>query len=87
MKIYYKIPDSDNENQNKILGLLYELFKYRLMWHLRSIEKVIREENGIIFIDRTGDDENPMNLTYRLEGFTAETEATILVFLNQFNKH
>lgn len=69
MKIYYKLPDSDDDKQNKLLHLLYENYKLNMMWKLRHLEKEIVNENGCIFIDRDEEDfEEPLKL--RFEGFS-----------------
>jgi hypothetical protein len=69
MKIYYQLPDSDNDQHNKLLGLLYENYRLKMMWKLRSVERQIIKENGCIFIDRVneGDEER---LDLRFEGFS-----------------
>ena len=68
LKIYYELPEAEEgeEPDNpRLMMLLYENFKYRMMWQLRSIESVIKKEGGVIFIDRN---ENGPEL--RFEGFS-----------------
>lgn len=67
MKIYYNLPDSDDDVQNKMLYLLYENYKLNMMWKLRHIENQIAKEKGCMFIDREGSDEQ---LSLRFEGFS-----------------
>lgn len=71
MKIYYQLPDSDNDQHNKLLGLLYENYRLNMMWKLRSLEKKIINENGCIFIDRINED-GEERLDIRFEGFSDE---------------
>lgn len=52
MKIYYQIPDSANEDQNRIMGLLYENFRLKILLAVQPMEKVYAKYNGKIFIDR-----------------------------------
>lgn len=69
MNVYYKIPDSDNDQQNKLLGLLYENFRLRILLALAPVEKITRESKGIILIERMED-----TVEIRYEGFTPELE-------------
>jgi len=69
LNVYYKIPDSANEEQNKLLGLLYENFRLRILLALAPIEKMTRASKGIILIERM---EETVELRY--EGFTPELE-------------
>lgn len=69
MKVYYKIPDSDNEQQNQLIGLLYENFKLRILLACEPVRKMTEKENGIIFIERLED-----RIELRYEGFSPELE-------------
>lgn len=68
VKVYYKIPDSNNDLQNKVVGMLYENFKLRIQLALAEIEKITEKENGIIIIERTAD-----AAEIRYENFKPET--------------
>lgn len=78
MKIFYEIPDSDNDRQNKILYLLFENYKLNMMWKLRKIEDLIKKENGSMFLDQVsgGESSNDM-ISLRLEGFSENLEIVI----------
>lgn len=52
MKIYYQIPDSANADQDKLMGLLYENLKLKILLAVQPMEKIYAKENGKIFIDR-----------------------------------
>ena len=52
LKIYYKIPDSANDDQNKIMGLLYENLRLKILLAVQPMEKIYAKYNGKIFIDR-----------------------------------
>jgi len=82
MKIYYEILDSDDDLQNEMMRLLYENFKLKLMWMLRELETRIKDENGIIFVDRINIENAP---TLRFEGFSVELENMIKAILNYHN--
>lgn len=69
MKVYYKIPDSANEMQNKLLGLLYENYRLRILLACEPVRRMTDKENGIIFIERL---EETIELRY--EGFSPELE-------------
>lgn len=78
MKIYYDLPDCDNDLEIEAMRLLYENFKLKLMWKLRELESRIKEENGCIFIDRVIEEIPP---SMRFEGFSIELESMIKAIL------
>lgn len=52
LKIYYRIPDSANDNQNKIIDLEYQNFRLKILLAVQPMEKIYAKYNGKIFIDR-----------------------------------
>ena len=69
LKIYYQIPDSDNAKQNRLMVLLYENHKLKILLAVQPMEKIYSKENGIIFIDRLQD-----SAEIRYEGWSPEVE-------------
>lgn len=72
MKVYYQIPDSDNDHQNKLMGLLYENLKLRILLAVEPIKKITDQENGMIVIERL---EDSIDLKY--VGWSHEVELII----------
>jgi hypothetical protein len=71
MKIFYELPDSDNEREIKLLQLLFENYKLKMMWKLRKIEDAMTKENGSIFLDQVHETEtNDAGIQLRFEGFS-----------------
>jgi len=68
MKIYYEVPDRDNEDLTMLQNLLHKCFKFQVMWCLRSLENRINAENGSIFIDQVPE------TNIRFEGFSNQLE-------------
>ena len=60
MKVYirYNSQVYDNEGINEIAETAYyhilTKWKYKIMWHLRSVENEINDEGGIIIVDLSG---------------------------------
>lgn len=59
MKVYYRINDENISNEfssipDRMQKLVLEKWKYKTMWNLRSIEKEINEEGGIIIVATSG---------------------------------
>lgn len=48
MKFYHKLEDHDNPATENVWMHITHKFKYRIMWELRSLEKEIDAEGGII---------------------------------------
>lgn len=69
LKVYYKIPDSDNAMQNNIIALLYENYKLRILLACEPVRKLTDKENGMIVIERTED-----AIELRYEGWSPEVE-------------
>lgn len=67
--MYYKIPDSDNAQQNMLLSLLYENYSLRIQLACESVRKMVDKENGMIVIERLKD-----SIELRYEGFSPELE-------------
>jgi DNA-binding HxlR family transcriptional regulator len=62
MKVYIRLGEKEYFNDMPDLNSLAETamyhittkWKYKIMWNLRSLEKKIAEENGIIIVNETG---------------------------------
>lgn len=52
VKVYYKIPDSGNDMQNKLVAMAYDILKLRILLAISPIEKITSKENGMIIIER-----------------------------------
>ena len=68
MKIFYEVPQRDNEDLTMLQNLLHKCFKFQIMWCLRSLESRIDEEGGTIFIDQIPE------VQIRFEGFSNDLE-------------
>lgn len=73
MKVIYKIPDSDNHKQNKLLGLYYGHYTLRIKLACGNAIRIIDKENGIVVIQHAS--ETSLEIVY--ENFSAETELII----------
>lgn len=69
VRVYYKIPDSDNEVESKIIGLLYENMKLRIELAIQPVRKVIDKEDGMIILER-----QEHEAVIRYEGLSPEVE-------------
>lgn len=69
LKVYYKIPDSDNAQQNTMIGLLYETLKLRILLACAPVKSLTDKENGMILIERLED-----SIELRYEGWSPEVE-------------
>lgn len=69
LKVYYKIPDSNNPQQDRMIGLLYENYALRIQLACAPVEKMLAKENGMVIIERL---ENSIELRY--ENFSPELE-------------
>jgi hypothetical protein len=74
LKVYYKIPDSSSQLQNKMMDLLYENVKMRILRAVEPVKAVVDKENGILIIERSG---NTDNIEFRYEGFSPAVEIII----------
>lgn len=78
MKVYYIIPDSDNQQQNQLLKLLYENARLHILLAVQPIEKLTEKENGMIVIERMED-----SIEFRYEGWSPEVEYLIKFMIGQ----
>lgn len=74
MKIYYKIPDTDNKQLAFFYQIFYENIKLRILLAVRDIRKITDKENGMIVIERTY---HPDTIEFHLRGFSPE--ATLML--------
>lgn len=54
MKVYYEFPPSGNDDYDKIIRMMFEKWKYQMMWALRHLEREMEEEGGCIIIQSPG---------------------------------
>lgn len=73
MKVIYKIPDSDNHKQNKLLGLFYDRYALRIKLACGNAMRIIDKENGIVIIQHAS--ETSLEIIY--ENFSPTTELII----------
>lgn len=71
LRIYYKIPDSGSELENRMMALLYENYSLRIQLALAPVQTLMDKEKGIIIIERQVD---PDSIELRFENFTKEGE-------------
>lgn len=77
MKVYYKPPQTGiygfSEATRFFTNLLYEKWKYQIMWELRGLEDQLKKEKGMIVIEYV-DKKKP---AVRLSGFSKTMERKI----------
>jgi hypothetical protein len=83
LKIYYDIPDSDSDVQNKMMHLLYENMRLKILLAVADIKGVVEKENGTLFIERAPGGEE---LQFRFEGFSPAMELVIRGCISSINK-
>lgn len=81
LNVYYKIPDSDNVLENRLIAPLYEKFKLHILIALAPIEHLTRESKGIILIERMEE-----SIELRFEGFAEPLEIVIKGLLGQMQE-
>lgn len=69
MKVYYKLPDTDNDLESKMIGLLYENMKLRVLLAVQPVKVITDKEDGMILIERTAD-----SIEIRYIGWKPDTE-------------
>lgn len=50
MKFYHEAPLTGNEEYDRMMFIVFEMHKYKHMWHLRHLEKEIEESGGILLL-------------------------------------
>lgn len=81
LNIYYKIPDTGSPLESKMMGLLYENYKLRIMLALAPIKAMIDKSAGILLIERLED-----SIELRYEGFTPELELIMKFLIAQIKE-
>ena len=69
VNVYYEIPECNNEQETKLMMLLYENFKLRIELAIQPVRKVVDKEDGMIIIERR---EHDAEIVYK--GFSPEVE-------------
>lgn len=85
MRVYYEMKPTGTDAIDYYLRVLFEMYRFRLMWYLRHLEQEINDEGGcLIIVAET--DRSYIHTKDFTRGLTEKVTAIIKeIDMNEFN--